>query len=1118
MSAPLLFHEVLAQELKHQHESELEDRTKTAYAKFRTYEKKVEEKKAEFSDIKDELERAKQINQAVLPFLYDTIHALENPRTALSLSGGGIRSATFGLGIIQSLAHWGLLEKFDYLSTVSGGGYIGGWLSAWIHRIEEENKKKETTKREVVKKDDENEIQEEEEVPIQPDKSEFQGVIEVQKELANPSNGKLLPEPEQITHLRSYSNYMTPKLGLLSADTWTLVAVYFRNLSLNWLVLVPLFAAFLLIPRILFTATYWVAEPPGEDVQGILKTVFGYSPTHQQFINTIGSLLLVAGIVLCCIAVTYIIACRPSLNHKKDKNKEVSRIGMRWKSQKYVLIFGIFFLTAWAYMSSNYWAWFVFFKNNQWTYTFFDIPFYHPLIAFIVFSLVLNLAGFLFYRIFLHRTFNPKTFAIEFLISVLNGLIGGLMIWLVATNIFENPILLTHSIEGKLITDIDSAVLYSCMAVPSLLLLFIFSMTLFVGLASKITEDMDREWLARFAGWVLIVALVWFLAHLIVLYGPVGLSELWEKRGWIWKTIITAIGGVSALITLLGGYVSQYLNKDSQKDSPGKFSWIVDLAPKFAAPVFALFLLVLLAFGTSLILRLGSNELSCGKSAGAKYLTLALNLSVNGQENKIQNFGELCKKPTYKIDPDSVLNILPNTRNSYLVVTLGLFLLVGGIMGLFVNVNKFSLHAAYRDRLIRAYLGASNLQREPNLFTGFDENDNLQMRDLKQKKPLHVINQTLNLVSGKNLAWQQRKATSFTVSHLHCGNFMLGYRSSEDYAKSKGLNLLNGEREKRAITLGTATAISGAAASPNMGYYSSSIVTFLMALFNVRLGWWLGNPGPAGDKTFDKSGPTFAPRPLIEETLGLTDEENPYIYLSDGGHFENLGIYEMVRRRCHLIVVSDAACDTKFEYNDLSNAVEKVRVDLGVPINISFDNIPIYPPNAKDIQKDRASYCAIARISYTKVDGDDARDGLLIYIKPTLYGKEPIDVIHYSKENPEFPQQSTADQFYSETQFESYRTLGFYIGHRVFANESKRKNEKEWNNLSEQQRDQLTPENRAKLKGFGLEEVIEKLKELGTNNSKPIGKFLNEMKDKLGKPEIEKKKLPPIFEDPDGFV
>ena len=111
------------------------------------------------------------------------------------------------------------------------------------------------------------------------------------------------------------------------------------------------------------------------------------------------------------------------------------------------------------------------------------------------------------------------------------------------------------------------------------------------------------------------------------------------------------------------------------------------------------------------------------------------------------------------------------------------------------------------------------------------------------QRPLHIVNIALNLVRSERLAWQQRKAQSFTVSPLHCGSWQdLGYRRSHEYGYNPSVN--------RAISLGTAMATSGAAASPNMGYHSSPAVTFLLALFNIRLGWWLGNPGKAGESTF----------------------------------------------------------------------------------------------------------------------------------------------------------------------------------------------------------------------------------------------------------------------------
>ena len=134
----------------------------------------------------------------------------------LAFSGGGIRSATFNLGVLQGLAgltRSGLLKYLDYLSTVSGGGYIGGWLTAWIHRHRE-------------------------------------GLEGVVRELKNETRAsKLEPEPEPLAHLRDYSNFVMPRTGMLSADTWTFVVIYIRNLLLNWVVLIPLLASVLMVPK-----------------------------------------------------------------------------------------------------------------------------------------------------------------------------------------------------------------------------------------------------------------------------------------------------------------------------------------------------------------------------------------------------------------------------------------------------------------------------------------------------------------------------------------------------------------------------------------------------------------------------------------------------------------------------------------------------------------------------------------------------------------------------------------------------------------------------------------------------------------------------------------------------
>ena len=207
-----------------------------------------------------------------------------------------------------------------------------------------------------------------------------------------------------------------------------------------------------------------------------------------------------------------------------------------------------------------------------------------------------------------------------------------------------------------------------------------------------------------------------------------------------------------------------------------------------------------------------------------------------------------------------------------------------------------------------------------------------------------------------------------------------------------------------------------------MGYHSSPFVTFILTLLNVRLGAWLGNPGQAGDHTFHLGYPESSVQPIVDEALGLTNDKSPYVYLSDGGHFENLGLYEMVLRRCHFIVVSDAGSDPECSFADLGESVRKIRVDFGIPID--FDQMNIYPRSQIDAAKQRGHNCAIGRIRYSAVDGSTAPDGIIVYIKPACYGDEPRDIYEYFKRSETFPHESTADQFFSESQFESYRMLG----------------------------------------------------------------------------------------------
>lgn len=255
------------------------------------------------------------------------------------------------------------------------------------------------------------------------------------------------------------------------------------------------------------------------------------------------------------------------------------------------------------------------------------------------------------------------------------------------------------------------------------------------------------------------------------------------------------------------------------------------------------------------------------------------------------------------------------------------------------------------------------------------------------------------------------------MTPLYCGSWHEKYRRSYLYGAPGG------------ISLGTAMTISGAAANPSAGYHSSAVVAFLMTLFNVRLGCWLGNPNHAGNSVFRHSGPRHAWKPLFSDLLSLTDARHPYVNLSDGGHFDNLGVYEMVLRRCRYIVACDAGQDPRHEFEDLGNMIRKVRIDFGISIRFE-ERIRIL---ARDSTEGPGLFCALGQIGYHDVD-PDTPPGEILYIKPTLLAKGkplPYDVYSYSRASREFAHEPTSDQWFSEAQFESYRMLGLHLGEQL---------------------------------------------------------------------------------------
>ncbi len=212
--------------------------------------------------------------------------------------------------------------------------------------------------------------------------------------------------------------------------------------------------------------------------------------------------------------------------------------------------------------------------------------------------------------------------------------------------------------------------------------------------------------------------------------------------------------------------------------------------------------------------------------------------------------------------------------------------------------------------------------------------------------PYHILNANMVLVASQHPRYRPRDGDNFIFSPLFCGGRATGWAPT-DRSRENG------------FTLATAMAISGAAVNPNagpggMGITRQPVLSVLMGLLNLRLGYWARNPKIALQTGNAKPGTRWMRPNLLHpglfESFGRfnLNEYERHLLLTDGGHFENLGLYELVRRRLKLIVVCDATADPEFKFGDLANAIQKVRADFGALIDISAEQLATLVPQPRD--------------------------------------------------------------------------------------------------------------------------------------------------------------------------
>jgi hypothetical protein len=320
-----------------------------------------------------------------------------------------------------------------------------------------------------------------------------------------------------------------------------------------------------------------------------------------------------------------------------------------------------------------------------------------------------------------------------------------------------------------------------------------------------------------------------------------------------------------------------------------------------------------------------------------------------------------------------------------------------------LNINLTSPHRLYRNQLAKTFVQLSETDTTPVPLARINPADTA---------PYHLINATVNLPSSTDPAVRERRSDFFLFSKFWCGAPSIGYHPTASW-----------KADHAPVDIATAMAISGAAVSSYMGLESISSLTALLTFLNVRLGFWIRRP----DTHAFVDAPGFAC--LLREMTGVAmSEKQAWINLSDGGHIENMGVYELLRRRCKYIISVDGEADPQSTFQGHLTLVRHAMIDFGIRIEPDLNSL------RPDITtRFSQTHFMLCRVFYPETADKPAGFGFILYMKLSLTGNEIELIRRYRALHPDFPHQSTLDQFFDEEQFEIYRQLGVHVAEGLFA-------------------------------------------------------------------------------------
>ncbi len=359
---------------------------------------------------------------------------------------------------------------------------------------------------------------------------------------------------------------------------------------------------------------------------------------------------------------------------------------------------------------------------------------------------------------------------------------------------------------------------------------------------------------------------------------------------------------------------------------------------------------------------------------------------------------------------------------------------IGAVAALLININYATQHRLYRDRLMEVFCAEKSAVKsgEWQPAKRAQSPDGWLVRMIERRRPYHLINTCLVTSDSNKRRYRSRGGDNFILSPLYVGSDATGWAKTETAMRN--------------LSLATAMAVSGAALNAHAGPHGTGLLrnkayAALLGLLGLNLGYWARNPQKYADGAQPRFGMPNLLKPGLAALTGRDlSEHGGYVQLSDGGHFENLAIYELIRRKVAFLWLSDAGQDAGFSFEDLSNAIERIRVDFGVNIRFrdeAYDLTHLIPGSAETEGKASENFAEqykLATRGYAigTIEYPDGQIGTIVYVKSTLTRFLPGDLYGYRARNKDFPHQTTLDQFFDEEQFEAYRELGYRLASQLF--------------------------------------------------------------------------------------